>query len=60
MLTAKESTRLLDMSRRLRELHVQKAAANSRQDQARVDELQAEIDELTEDCDKVLDSADPI
>jgi len=60
MLTAKESTRLLDLNHRLRELYVHKAEAQRRQDQSRIDELQAEIDALTQDCDRVLDAADAI
>jgi len=57
-MTPEESALLLDMNKRLRELHVQKARAQSCHDQQRVDALQAKIDELTEDCDKVLDSAE--
>jgi len=57
MLTPKESALLLDINRRLRELHVRKAMAEKSQGQARIAALQAEIDELTEDCDKMLDAA---
>ena len=60
MLTARESTRLLDLNQQLRELYVRKAEAQRRQDQPRIDELQAEIDALTQDCDRVLDAADAI
>jgi len=60
MLTARESTRLLDLNHQLRELYVRKAEAQRRQDQSRIDELEAEIDALTQDCDRVLDAADPI
>ena len=55
MLTARESTLLLDLNQRLRDLYVRKAEAQNRQDQACIDALQAEIDELTENCDKVLE-----
>ena len=57
-MTPEESALLRDMSKRLRELHVQKAGAQSRHDQQRVEELQAKIDELTDDCDKVLDGVE--
>ena len=53
-MTSKESAHL----RRLRKLYVQKGAAQSRHDQARVAELQGEFDELTEDRDKILDTVD--
>ena len=56
MFTAKESTRLLEMSRRLRELHIRKAAAQSNGDREEIDELQAEIDALTNYCNNVLDA----
>ena len=58
MLTPEESALLLEMNKRLRDLHMQRAKAQGCQDRARVNELQAEIDELTEDCDKVMDAAD--
>jgi hypothetical protein len=60
MLTAKESTRLLDLNHRLRELYVQKAEAQHRHDHPRVDELQAEIDALTADCDRALDAEEAL
>jgi hypothetical protein len=44
MFTAKESTQLFEMSRRLRELHIRKAAAQNNGDREQLDELQAEID----------------
>ena len=56
MFTAKESTRLFEMSRRLRELHIRKAAAQSNGDREEIDELQAEIDALTNYCNNVLDA----
>ena len=60
MPTPEESALLQDMTRRLRELHVRRAEAQSRQDQAGADALQAEIEELTDDCDKVLDAAEAL
>ena len=60
MLTPRESTPLLDLNHRLRDLYVRKAEAQNRQDQACIDALQAEIDELTKNCDKVLDSTEAI
>ena len=60
MLTARESTRLLDLNQRLRELYVRKAEAQRHQDQGRIEELQAEIDCLTQDCDKVIAAEDAI
>ena len=56
MFTAKESTRLFEMSRRLRELHIRKAAAPSDGDREEIDELQAELDALTNYCNNVLDA----
>jgi chaperonin cofactor prefoldin len=56
MFTAKESTQFFEMSRRLRELHIRKAAAQSKGDREQIDELQAEIDALTNDCNNVLDA----
>jgi len=58
MLTPEESALLLDLNQRLRELHVEKAKAQSNREPGRVEALQTEIDELTEDCDKVLDAAE--
>ena len=58
MLTPRESTLLLGMNHRLRNLHTQQAQARRCGDAQRVDELQAEIDELTTNCDKVLDASD--
>ena len=60
MFTPEESALLSDLNQRLRELHVQKSAAEKRHDQACADALQVEIDELTEDCHKVLDAADAL
>jgi len=56
MLTPEESTLLLDLNHRLRQLHTLQAQALRCGDLHRVDKLQAEIDQLTEDCDKVLDA----
>ena len=56
MFTAKESTQLFEMSRRLRELHIRKAAAQNNEDREQIDEMQAEIDALTNDYNKVLDT----
>ena len=56
MLTAKESTQFFELSHRLRELHIQKAAAQNDGNQEQVDELQAQIDTLTSDCNHVLNA----
>ena len=60
MFTPRESAQLFDINRRLRELHVQRAAAQSTGDHDRADELQAEIDALTQDCNSVLDADEAI
>ena len=59
-LTPKESTELFEMSHRLRELHIRKAAAQDHGDQELVDELQAEIDAITNGCNNILDADDAI
>lgn len=60
MFTARESTLLLEMNHRLRELHIQRATAQRRGDYGRVEQLQAEIDVLTWDCNKVVDADNAI
>ena len=60
MFTQKESTLLFEMSHRLRELHMMRAAAQANRDKERIDELQAEIDALTSNCNQVLDADEAI
>jgi uncharacterized membrane protein (DUF106 family) len=60
MFTAKESTLLLEMSHRLRELHVKRAAAQRSGNHERVEELQDEIEALTGDCHRVVDADESV
>ena len=59
MFTAGESS-LFDINHRLRELHVQRAAAQSSGDHQRAQGLEAEIDALTRHCDRVMEADDAI
>ena len=60
MFTAKESSLLFEINHRLRELHVQRAAAQASGDYGRAEQLQAEIDALTRDCDRLVDADEAI
>ena len=60
MFTAKESSLLFEISHRLRELHVRRAAAQGSGDHELADELQAEIDALTRCCDRLVDADEAI
>jgi hypothetical protein len=60
MFTARESTLLFEMNHRLRELHIQRSAAQRIGDYERAEGLQAEIDLLTRNCNRVVDADDAI
>ena len=60
MFTAKASSLFFEMNHRLRELHVERAAAQRSGNHQRLEEMQAEIDAVPRDCDRLVDADDAI